>query len=181
MNKKSLNGILVIAGVVASVIFSLFLLFYLAPKLREKRQNKQEAKIAASIQAAINIGGLSAQLMANSVNGQPATVEERKESVKNEIDKYVYSTGSPLKGNLKLGGIYNYKVTVHNDTDYPIDKVTVKVTYIKEDGGVHKTEQMTFANIAPHKTSMKKAPDSNRGTKVTNSVVKIESVALGMQ
>ncbi|RKS03102.1 DUF4339 domain-containing protein [Flavobacterium sp. 102] len=49
-----------------------------------------------------------------------------------------------------LGGISNLDVTVNNTTDYTINEVTVAVDYIKDSGGVYKTEYVTLKNIPAH-------------------------------
>lgn len=66
-----------------------------------------------------------------------------------------------------FGGITDLKITVTNNSDYTLDMVKVKVSYIKASGGLYKEEYVSFNKIEPHSSVTEAAPDSDRGTSVT--------------
>ena len=78
------------------------------------------------------------------------------------------------------GGITNLDIIVKNNTDYPLNNVTVAIDYIKENGGIFKTENLHFENIPPHQDKSLSAPDSNRGKSVTIKTQNISSTALNL-
>jgi hypothetical protein len=74
-----------------------------------------------------------------------------------------------------LGGIYSPKVTLKNDTEYIIDNINIELQYIKDNGEVYKTENLTFSNVQPYSLQTLDAPDSNRGTKLVEQILSIHS------
>jgi hypothetical protein len=79
-----------------------------------------------------------------------------------------------------LGGIYNLKISVNNNTDYLIDNVKVRVIYIKANGGVWDSRIIDFNLLSPHIKSTIKVPDTERGTSVKYEIVSIKSSAVGL-
>jgi hypothetical protein len=79
----------------------------------------------------------------------------------------------------KIGGISDVVVPLVNKSEYTIDLVRVKVEYIKDDnfasGGVYKTEYIEFKNIKSKAKLTLRAPDSDRGTSIRTSIIKINS------
>lgn len=80
----------------------------------------------------------------------------------------------------ELGGIYGLELVVYNNSDYLLDKVTVKVDYIKANGEIWQTKYVDGYFIQPNTKETLKAPDSNRGTKVDYEIVSIESKEIGL-
>lgn len=78
----------------------------------------------------------------------------------------VRTESSTYMVNKVLGGIKDLKVTVTNNSEYLVDMVTVKVTYIKADGDIYKTEMLYYNHLNPHSSQTLNAPDSDRGIKV---------------
>ena len=78
------------------------------------------------------------------------------------------------------GGITNLDIIVKNNTDYPLNNVTVTIDYIKENGGIFKTENLTFEDIPPHQDKSLSAPDSNRGKSVTIKTQNVRATALNL-
>jgi len=72
--------------------------------------------------------------------------------------------GSNYMVNRLFGGIHDLRVTVTNNSDYLVDIVKVKVSYIKADGGLYKEESLYFSQLAPHSVQTLDAPNSDRGT-----------------
>lgn len=74
-----------------------------------------------------------------------------------------------------LGGNPNFQIPVQNNSDYVIDKITMSVSFIKDAGGVYKTEQVSLDNIPPHSVKYAVGPKSSRGTSVDIEMVEIFS------
>lgn len=74
-----------------------------------------------------------------------------------------------------LSGIKAFDVPVINRTGFTLDKVTVRLDYIKKGGGVYKTETLTVSNVPPNSTASAKAPASSRGTSVNAYITGISS------
>jgi hypothetical protein len=79
-----------------------------------------------------------------------------------------------------LGGISGLKITVINPTDYMLNRVRVKVTYIKANGGIYDTKMKDFYGIRPKSAETLKMPDSKRGTSVKYEIITIKSKDLGL-
>lgn len=65
-----------------------------------------------------------------------------------------------------FGGISGLDLTISNVTGYALDEVEVEVDYVKESGGVYKTETVVFKNLPSNTKQTKYAPESSRGTSV---------------
>jgi serine/threonine-protein kinase len=48
------------------------------------------------------------------------------------------------------------------------------VNYIKDQGGVYKTEKVYFNNVEPNSSPMRAAPNSDRGTRITCKIIDYE-------
>lgn len=68
----------------------------------------------------------------------------------------------------EAGGIWDLNIITTNSSEFTIDNVIVKVNYIKTNGALYKTEKISTGVIAPHSTTKTKAPNSDRGTSVSN-------------
>jgi hypothetical protein len=110
------------------------------------------------------------------ITGGEASV---KKMVRNNIRLYVKveSNDYDHKG---LGGITNLEISVNNPTDYTLDKVRVKIMYIKANGSIHETKYEDFFFIRPDTKATHKIPDTKRGTSVKCEVATIKSKALGL-
>jgi hypothetical protein len=73
------------------------------------------------------------------------------------------------------GGMESFDVFVSNKTDYMLDQVEVLVTYVKDNGGIYKTETVTFTNVPPSSEMAERAPGSSRGTYVRTEIKSIQS------
>lgn len=80
----------------------------------------------------------------------------------------------------ELGGIYGLELVIYNNSSYLLDKVTVKVNYIKANGEIWQTKFLDGYFIQPNSKETLKAPDSNRGTKIEYEIVSIESKEIGL-
>ena len=93
---------------------------------------------------------------------------------RNNWGRYIRANAGNFKTNT-FGGIYNLEATVNNQTDYPLEEVSIAVSYIKENGGTHKTEIVTIYNVPAHGKASVPAPDSNRGKSVNLRITKIKA------
>ncbi|OQP51986.1 hypothetical protein A4H97_25555 [Niastella yeongjuensis] len=93
------------------------------------------------------------------------------ELVKVESNDYEYKN---------LGGISGLKITVINSTDFMLNRVRVKVTYIKANGSVWDTKMKDFYGIRPKSAETLKMPDSKRGTSIKYEIVTIKSKDLDL-
>lgn len=102
-----------------------------------------------------------------------------KKMVRNNIRLYVKAESNDYdkKG---LGGIANLEISVTNPTNYTLDKVRVKIMYVKANGGIYETKYEDFTSIKPNSKATHKIPDSKRGTSVKYEISSIRSKALGL-
>ena len=61
-----------------------------------------------------------------------------------------------------------------------MDKVRVKITYIKANGDVYETKYEDFFYIRPNSKATHRIPDSKRGTSIKYEIASIRSKALGL-
>ena len=99
--------------------------------------------------------------------------------VRNNIRTYVKAESNDYDAR-SLGGISNLEITINNPTDYTLDKVRVKIMYIKANGNIHETRYEDFYFIRPNTTATHKIPDTKRGTSVKYEIATIKSKALGL-
>ena len=116
------------------------------------------------------------------MNGKKKEKEEEKEIELNKNKKAVrnnfrdYITVKENKYTHKeIGGIYDLSIKVSNTSKFPIDIVEVCISYIKANGNIHKVEKIYFENINPGSAISLKAPNSERGKKVSLAITSITS------
>lgn len=102
-----------------------------------------------------------------------------KKNIRKNIKMYVYA-GSNEYDRRGLGGISNLEISVNNASDYTIDRVRVKIMYIKANGGVHEVKYEDFTSIKPNSKATHKIADTRRGTSVKYEIATIRSKALGL-
>jgi len=106
-------------------------------------------------------------------------IEDQKRMVRENITQYVTAERNTYQYS-SLGGIYNLKISVSNKSDYLIDNIKVKVTYIKANGGIWKEKMIDFNLVEGHKMITQSVPDENRGVSVQYEIVSIHSSVLGI-
>ena len=74
-----------------------------------------------------------------------------------------------------FGGINDLKLTVYNNSPHLIDKITVKVNYLKPNGELVNSEILSAKSIRPGKSKTIKVPPTRRGVKVNYSITNIQS------
>lgn len=101
-------------------------------------------------------------------------VDERSKRIRKDWTRYISATNSNYAYS-KLGGISDLSIVVNNNTDYPLDEVTVRVTYFKTGGGIWKTKNETLYNIPAYSEKKQPLPDVSRGRTVKVNVLTITS------
>jgi serine/threonine-protein kinase len=77
-----------------------------------------------------------------------------------------------------FGGIKNVQLTLSNPSEVQFTSVTVRVTYYKDNGGLYKSENVIFRNVGPGSSSVRNAPNSDRGVSIKYKITGYESPAL---
>lgn len=147
---KVSNFLLILLGAVVLVLLSVFLFQQISI------QNETKVRVAAMEQQA-----------------------NLKQIVRDNIHNYIKAEGSDYKYSM-LGGIYGLYMSVTNESEYLIDEVQVKVTYIKANGDIWKEKIVDFNLLAPKHKYTERVPDEERGVKVEYEIVSIKSKTLGL-
>lgn len=74
-----------------------------------------------------------------------------------------------------LGGINDLQLTIQNYSEHLLDKVSIKVDYLKPKGEVVNTEVVTVKNIKPQETKNIDVPPSKRGVKIKYTILNVYS------
>lgn len=82
----------------------------------------------------------------------------------------------------EIGGLWNINIPLINKTEFVIDLVRIRVDYYLKNyfgnGGIYKTEYLDYNNVKPKQKIIQKAPNSDRGTSVKSTIIKINSTML---
>jgi hypothetical protein len=90
-----------------------------------------------------------------------------------------YITLGSINPNYKGEGVEAFDVPVYNGTDVMIDKVTIRIEYLKKkEKKIFKTEDITINNIPARTTMNGRAPESKKGEKVNVIITGITSKKL---
>jgi hypothetical protein len=108
-----------------------------------------------------------------------AELTNKNRRYRNNIEQYVGASTNQYSYN-EFGGISNLDIIVTNNTEYLLNEVNVAVDYIKDNGGIYKTEIVTIYNIPAKQDKSASAPESDRGTSVNAKVQSISSKKLHM-
>jgi hypothetical protein len=142
--------------------------------------------IAISIMAALykheRMAAIKGAAKENSKENQKEVTsnnESIKRKIRNNIRAYIKAESNTYQYG-KFGGISNLKITVSNTTDYTLDKVRVKLTYIKASGGIWETRYEDFYSVKANTTITHKISDTKRGTRVDYEIADVKSKALGL-
>jgi len=137
----------------------------------------RQGKASENIEKLKNIKpGNQAAVSSSSGNGEAASV---KKLVRNNIRLYVKAASNEYD-HRSLGGISNLEISVTNPTEYTLDKVRVKIMFIKANGSIWETKYEDFYSLKPNSKATHKIPDTKRGTSVKQEIDVIRSKALGL-
>ncbi|HZF64904.1 MAG TPA: DUF4339 domain-containing protein [Chitinophagaceae bacterium] len=90
------------------------------------------------------------------------------------LRKLVKLTNNDYKKGL-LGGINDLKLTVENNSEQLLDKVTVQLDYLKRNGQVLTTDTLYVNMVKPKSSKTIDVPKSSRGVKVQHKILNIKS------
>lgn len=107
-------------------------------------------------------------------------IENEKLNIRTNLDNYFSVKHKDYSVDRLWGGITDLYFDVTNKTNYSVDVLTLEIRYIRGNGGLFKTEQITFTNIPPLETITLQAPNSNKGQRVEYNVVSIFSSTLNL-
>lgn len=79
-----------------------------------------------------------------------------------------------------LGGIRDLELTLTNDSEYLLDKVTVEIQFLNPNGQAVKSESVQFKSVRSNATQTIAVKKSGRGVKIRYQIVRIESREAGM-
>ncbi len=102
-----------------------------------------------------------------------AAAAAKELEMRNNWSKYI--TFGKLNYETKGDGINAFDVPVFNGTDAVLDKVTVRIDYMKKEKKLFKSETIVIYRIPPRSGLNGKAPDSKKGEKVNVYITGISS------
>lgn len=102
------------------------------------------------------------------------TFIDRKKYFRQNWQNYIHVSLNNYKTGF-LGGLKDIKVIVNNDTEFPLDNVTVSLQYFKANGQLFKKGQLSVDSIQPKSSKEIVAPDSRRGMKIAVKFERITS------
>ena len=120
--------------------------------------------------SATMMGDSSGMMMSDS-----ATDMETEELQTAELPSGVRVKVADYHADKVMGGISEVRLRLDNPTDQSFKSVLVRVTYVKANDNVHKTEDVYFYNVQAYSSPTQPAPDSNRGTDIRAKIVAFES------
>ncbi len=174
--KKSKAGWLF--GIVAVLVLLVGYLFY--PSFKTKKVSLQENEIAVNANDKLqkqSIKGADETKTNDSIlQSGSASITEKNRNYRNNWQSYINVKGNYSSN--QFGGIDDVMITVHNDTEYPLNEVGVELQYIKTNHKIFKNEKVTILDIPAHSYKTIAAPKSRRGTRLENRIVSIKSQPL---
>ncbi|RPE12852.1 hypothetical protein EGT74_04730 [Chitinophaga lutea] len=141
------------------------------------RENERLIRENRDLRNSLTLSSRTAQQIADRKDMQvqaQAQFIDRREYFRRNWKQYIsVNTGDYKTG--FLGGIKDLRITVRNQTEYPLDNAVVQVQYLRGNGGVFKTEQYTVHNIPEKGALSVQASNSRKGTKVNISLLSVTS------
>jgi hypothetical protein len=106
--------------------------------------------------------------------------QKRRDKYRNNLGRYLIPTTNNYKKDLVFGGIWDLEIKLKNNTPYMMNKVAVKLFYIKADGGTYQTRRLFFNNVKPNQQIVLDAPNSEKGVEVRCQIDGLNSFTLGI-
>jgi hypothetical protein len=160
-------------ALVLSVLVTLVLSGLLIRKIMDKPEPVQ-IKIATA-PPAVSEPITNSENFQNALSKEFIPIETKPKKAKpKDIKKLVSVQANDYRVKL-LGGINDLKLTVQNYSDHLLDKVVVKVDYLKPKGEVINSELVTIRNIKSQDVKTIDVPPSSRGVKIKYTILSIHS------
>ncbi|HEV7781922.1 MAG TPA: DUF4339 domain-containing protein [Chitinophagaceae bacterium] len=133
----------------------------------KKAEDEKKKKLAADAQK-------KADAEKKKQEAAQAAAAAKEMDMRNRWPNYI-SLGS-LNYTTKGDGIQAFDVPLYNGTDGMLDKVTIRIEYVKKnEKKIFKTETITISNIPARTTVNGRAPESKKGEKVNVIITGISS------
>jgi len=107
----------------------------------------------------------------------PSKEDLKKKKIRENLGEYVKLSMNNYKQKI-LGGIKNLRVTITNNSDYPIKNINVDVKVYKMNDKLYTTKYLNFKNIPANGQQVLSVPETAFGTYVRCQVTKINAPAL---
>ena len=117
-------------------------------------------------------------VITNKPEEKPVNRQEA-ESARKNIHQLVAVDANKYKIGV-LGGISDLRLTISNNSLYPLDQVEVEVRYFGPEKRVVKTQMLLFNDVAAGEQKTLEAPRTTRGVTVDYTITRINSKALGL-
>lgn len=93
--------------------------------------------------------------------------------VKADIEAYVlHKVNYSYDGT--FGGVKNVDIWIKNNSDFKMNELTLKLYYIKKNGDVYETKDITFYNLLPKEEKHMPGPTSKRGTRMKAKITGVQ-------
>lgn len=164
-------------GLVASIVVILFLGGLLIKKLTDAPK-EVEVKVADS-----NNTAPSGEPITNSQNFQNALSKEfvpietkpPKKIKPKDLKRLIGVEANDYHVKL-LGGINDLRLNIQNYSEHLLDKVVIRVDYLKPKGDVVNSEEVIVTNVKPMQSKSIEVPPSSRGVKIKYTVISVQSL-----
>ncbi len=123
------------------------------------------------------------------LNATKDTLIEKQSDIKS-YDSEIENVKRNLNANLRvvtdgfsvkpLGGIYDGYLKITNNTDYQMESIEIRVSYLNEKGAEVDFAVGNFYKILPNSTRRIKIRDSKRGTQLKAAITRVYCAALDL-
>ena len=177
--KNNTNRNLIIGGFLFLSI--ILLLFAFKDSFTEKDKDKKNTNRNTISSSNSGIDPVTVPVDGNAIHSDNQYFEneltEKNRNYRNNFTDYITISNNSYEYR-EIGGIFNLKIILTNNTDYAINGAIVSVNYIQENGKLHKSESVSFEDIPAHSSQTQYAPDSDRGTSVDYYIENIVSTEM---
>lgn len=110
-------------------------------------------------------------------------LEQQRQAARQAYDRQVADAVQQLSAETfgakigLFGGVKGLSVRLENPSPVAFKSVKVRVRYVKDNGGLFKTDLVIFNAVGPFATVTKRAPDSPRGTSFTAEIASSAAAA----
>lgn len=161
-------------ALIASVVAILLLSGFVVIKWIEKPEEVQ-VKVTRNATPAPGEPVTNSENFQNALSKEFIPYEARPKKTKPKDLKKMVSVEANEYHVRLLGGINDLQLTIQNYSEHLLNKVSIKVDYLKPNGEVVNTEVVTVKNIKPQETKNIDVPPSKRGVKIKYTILNVYS------
>jgi hypothetical protein len=174
---KGGNRKYVIMALLLFLILMALIAYYFNSRI-DKTENVVPPVVADTV-VIVDTAILDSSLMREKAAIEKTRLETEMKTYRMNWEKFITAVPNDYKQK-EIGGIDDLKVIVRNNSPYKIDNLVVKVSYVKANGDNYQTEMMEFDNIDANGSKELFAPKSDRGVKVSCSIMSVKSTAMNL-